>query len=241
MIFSGGMSGGQARANARELGKMREKAYREELSRRLAGLREQEAAARKVRRAEVDAARARCHEGAEKAKAEADAAFARAVELAKVARALAKQAARDACAIDKAHARSEGDAAIAAKRIEREEARKLAAEVRRTERSKADAERERRKRDVRARSSESDDEVRANLDPGLVPLFDLMRRRIKANPRQSRTEAFQHYAAEHPGEVLQAQEVAAEKWLRAELRKQAANAPRAPRRIPRHELPPAPF
>lgn len=51
------------------------------------------------------------------------------------------------------------------------------------------------------RRSESDDEVRSNLDPSLVPLFDRLRRSIKATPRKSRTEAFLQWVEEHPDEV----------------------------------------
>ena len=56
------------------------------------------------------------------------------------------------------------------------------------------------------RRSESDGEVAGNLPPELVPLFERMKRKIKSSTRQSRTEAFLHYAEEHPREVIAAQE-----------------------------------
>jgi hypothetical protein len=40
------------------------------------------------------------------------------------------------------------------------------------------------------RRTESDDEVRANLPPELVAVFEKVKRAIKAGPRRSRTEAF---------------------------------------------------
>jgi hypothetical protein len=68
------------------------------------------------------------------------------------------------------------------------------------------ANRQRRKEHPHAthieRRAESDDEVRSNLPPDLVPLFGRVKRAIKATPRMSRTEAFLKYAEEHPDEVL---------------------------------------
>jgi hypothetical protein len=52
------------------------------------------------------------------------------------------------------------------------------------------------------REGESDDEVRGNIPPDLVPLFERVKRQIKAAPRMTRTEAFFKYAEEHPDEVL---------------------------------------
>lgn len=45
--------------------------------------------------------------------------------------------------------------------------------------------------------SESDDEVRGNLDPDMVPIFNRLKSAIKARPNLSRTEAFLHYMHEH--------------------------------------------
>lgn len=50
-------------------------------------------------------------------------------------------------------------------------------------------------------SSESDDAVRHNIPPHLVPLWNRVKRGIKAGPRISRTDAFLLYAEEHPEEV----------------------------------------
>jgi hypothetical protein len=48
------------------------------------------------------------------------------------------------------------------------------------------------------RQAESDDEVRGNVRPELVALFERVMRSIKASPRTSRTEASLHYAEKHP-------------------------------------------
>jgi hypothetical protein len=82
------------------------------------------------------------------------------------------------------------------------------------------------------RRSESDDEVRMNIPTELVPLFEKVKRGIKASPRMSRTEAFLHYAEENPHEVLQVIEDETEAKLR-ELEAQHRHAQRAFRRAPR--------
>lgn len=46
--------------------------------------------------------------------------------------------------------------------------------------------------------SESDDQVRQNLAPDLIPLFNRVRKQIKASMHVSRTEAFQEYVEAHP-------------------------------------------
>lgn len=53
-----------------------------------------------------------------------------------------------------------------------------------------------------ARRSESNDAVRSNLPPDLVPLFEKVKRQIKGSARKSRTEEFLEYAESHPSEVL---------------------------------------
>jgi hypothetical protein len=56
------------------------------------------------------------------------------------------------------------------------------------------------------RRAESDDEVRHNLPPHLVPIFNKVRSQIKGVPgRITRTEAFLHWAEENPDIVQEAQ------------------------------------
>jgi hypothetical protein len=79
------------------------------------------------------------------------------------------------------------------------------------------------------RQDESDDEVRQNIPSDLVPLFERVKRSIKATPRMSRTEAFLHYAEEHPAEVLEMIEDKTEALIR-ELEAKHDEAARAVRR-----------
>jgi len=51
--------------------------------------------------------------------------------------------------------------------------------------------------------AESDDEVRANLPPELVAVFDSVRRSIAPTAKRTRTETFLEWAAEHPERVYE--------------------------------------
>lgn len=71
------------------------------------------------------------------------------------------------------------------------------------ERQIRNADRPRRLRSTTGeRRQESDDEVRSNLEPPMVPVFDAVRRFIKGTPRKSRTEAFLQWVEENPDEVF---------------------------------------
>lgn len=83
------------------------------------------------------------------------------------------------------------------------------------------------------RQGESDDEVRANLPADLVPLFERVKRSIKATPRMSRTEAFLKYSEEHPDEVLVAIDDKTDALIR-ELEQKEREASRAMRAVPKH-------
>ena len=48
---------------------------------------------------------------------------------------------------------------------------------------------------------ESDDKVRGNIPPELVPVFEKVKRQIKGSARISRTEAFLQYVEESPDDV----------------------------------------
>ncbi len=62
---------------------------------------------------------------------------------------------------------------------------------------------------------ESDCEVAVNIDdPGRHVVWEHVKRKIKAGPRRTRTEAFYEWAADHQGEVYEIQEADAEKALR---------------------------
>ncbi len=65
---------------------------------------------------------------------------------------------------------------------------------------------------------ETDEEVRQNLPPGLVPWFDRVRGGIKADRHRTRTEAFLQYVEEHPAEEAVIADGLAEQRLKQILR-----------------------
>ncbi len=71
--------------------------------------------------------------------------------------------------------------------------------------------------------TETDDEVRGNIPPELVALFERVKRDIRASPRKTRTEAFLEYAEAHPGEEWDALEGAIDREI-AELERRQAMA-----------------
>jgi len=103
------------------------------------------------------------------------------------------------CSDTTARARAELAAAL---RVAQDEARSFGGYVKRTYGRKkrapgmptaAELKRERRE--------ESDDAVRRNIGPELVPLFERVKREIKPGPRRSRTEAFLEWVQDNPDEA----------------------------------------
>lgn len=77
----------------------------------------------------------------------------------------------------------------------------------------------------REREAESDDEVRRDIPPELVGVFNKVRRNIKGSEHRSRSEAFLEWAEENPAEIyeMQEQEAAREiKRLVKEYEREAA-------------------
>ncbi len=68
------------------------------------------------------------------------------------------------------------------------------------------------------RASESDDEVRQNISPDLIPLFNRVRMGIKKCAGKSRTESFLEYVEEHPHEGAEAVDIGATWKLKQVLR-----------------------
>ena len=138
--------------------------------------------------------------------------------------------ARQACTVRLGEARGIKDSILRA-RAELLAEKKYEADLRRIER----ANRKRRQEAPRVtrieRQAESDDEVRSNIPPELVALFERVKRGIKASPRMSRTEAFLHYAEENPDEVLAAVDDKTDALIR-ELEAQHREARRSLRRPP---------
>lgn len=86
---------------------------------------------------------------------------------------------------------------------------------------------------AKERAQESDDAVRANLPDELVAVFDKHRRRIKATPRKTRTEAFLQWAEENPEEIWAMQNDTAD----AEIRRMVAEHNRQARAVGASEVP----
>jgi hypothetical protein len=156
-----------------------------------------------------------------------------------------RAAARRACASRKDDARARLTDDIERARAELEAERKYQADLRRIERGNRAARLGAPRTSRAERRSESDDEVRVNLPPELVPLFEKVRRSIKGSARESRTEAFMRYAEEHPREVLEILDDQADALVREMERQQrAARPPRkamARSRPTRAELADVPF
>jgi len=153
----------------------------------------------------------------------------------KVAVAAERQAARQSCKEGRALAAGHKERHHRT-RLELAAERQFRREMRQIERSN----RARRKELTSGRrrgeaQSESDGEVRGNIPPELVALFERVKRSIRGGERQTRTEAFLHYAEEHPREVLVSIEDESEVRLR-DLEKQAAGAERAMRAPPSRRM-----
>lgn len=155
-----------------------------------------------------------------------------------------KQAAKQRCAIGKTRARESALSSVqkAAHALHHERAYQR--DLKRIEANNRASLRGIIKPTRAERRSESDGEVNANVPAELVPLWERVKRRIKGSTRQSRTEAFLHYAAEHPREVIEAQEGGIDATIR-ELERQQARASRLaktrPSRYTRAELAAVPF
>lgn len=118
-----------------------------------------------------------------------------------------REAAKDTCSTNRTSTRKASDIEIEGARralsSERHEQRVIARvdAPKRNPRGKANP------RAAAERRQESDDEVRHNLDPQLVPVFDKVRRGISGSARRSRTEAFLEWVHDHPymvWEILEA-------------------------------------
>ena len=146
-----------------------------------------------------------------------------------------RAAARAACDRERAAA-SEALTKRERARASLEAERKYRRELKRIERANKTRKREFVQRSAREKRAESDDEVRANIPPELVPAFERVKRGIKATPRQSRTEAFLHYVHENPRIALEALEDRTEAAI-AELEARERAGRRTVRRVaPRREL-----
>jgi hypothetical protein len=86
------------------------------------------------------------------------------------------------------------------------------------------------------RQQHSDDEVRGNIPPELIALFNKVRRIIKPTAHRSRTEAFLEYAEARPSEVLEALEDKTEATIRDLERRERLAAAAVKKPLSRAEL-----
>jgi hypothetical protein len=135
--------------------------------------------------------------------------------------------AKSACALDKAHAKTRTEG-VARARAELAAERTYQKELRRIEAGNRAARLAARPGLARSRTrrGESDDEVRGNIPPELVALFNRVKGQIRADDRQTRTEAFLAYAEAHPDEEWQALEASVDRTIAELERRQAMPNPK---------------
>ena len=127
----------------------------------------------------------------------------------------AREKLRTTCGARRQRAQREGAEVITARQREIHEERyldKLQRTAGRRSAPKSNKPIGRPRKASRERESESDDEVRRDIPPELVGVFNKVRRNIKGSDRRSRSEAFLEWAEENPGEIyaMQEQEAARE-------------------------------
>ena len=132
-----------------------------------------------------------------KAKGERDKRLARLRSMCERARARLQQS----CAARRDLARSEARAKVSAAKQSRRQLREDYQEIKRLERQ-ADERRREHKRLPAAAITESDDQVRHNIDPELIPVWESVKRSIRGTPKISRTEAFLAWVEENPDDVI---------------------------------------
>jgi hypothetical protein len=227
----------QAAVDRRQLWREINRDHRRKAREKIASLREQLREARRRRKFALRDAKERCRAERIAAHERARTMRLRVLEQLREAMRAERAGARQTCTVRLGEARAITDD-IARARAEFLAEKQYQADLRRIERGN----RERRKEAPRVtridRQAESDDEVRANIPAELVPLFERVKRGIKAAPRMSRTEAFLHYAEENPAEVLVAIDDKTEALVREleaqerQARRELRRAPSRPRRVP---------
>jgi hypothetical protein len=113
---------------------------------------------------------------------------------------LEREAARQVCVVSKGEAKKKDG--IERTRAELEAERIYQREMRRIDSGHRQRRKEHRHATYIERRDESDDEVRQNIQPEMLGLWERVKRGIKGSPRESRTERFLRYVEENPGELL---------------------------------------
>jgi hypothetical protein len=245
LSYVGGRSTAQGAAERRWLRAELEKAERSRYQKRIHVLDEARRIERERRATELAAAREACKANAIRAREEAAAAFEeaeqarkekrrdaaaadrRARALALDARAARAQSERELCALSKQSIRVERAAALAHVKDQRKEEVRFRKELLRLERR--GTAKEKPQSTARERAAESDDEVRRNIPPEFVRLFNAIKKSIKATDRKSRTEAFLQYVEENPSEVW----TVSEEGIAAEMLALEATRGRPTKRVPK--------
>jgi len=220
----------QATLDKQQLWREINREHRRRAREKIASLREQLRGARGRRKFALRDAKERCRAERIAARERARAMRLRVLEELREAMRAERASARQACTVRLGEARAIKDD-IQRARAELLAEKQYQADLRRIER----ANRKRRSEAPRVtrieRHAESDDEVRGNIPPELVALFERVKRSIRASPRMSRTEAFLKYAEEHPDEVLVAIDDKTDALIR-ELEQQERDVRRSLRRPP---------
>jgi ABC-type nitrate/sulfonate/bicarbonate transport system substrate-binding protein len=120
---------------------------------------------------------------------------------------LKREELRQSCGLRRQRAKDLGAQDVERRRGELGEERRYEKQIRAADRPR------RLRSTTRERGQESDDEVRSNLTPDMVRVFDAVRRHIKGSPRKSRTEAFMQWAEENPDEVFDLLQHDADRYL----------------------------
>jgi hypothetical protein len=195
----------EAARQKRELDREIRKELKRQARARVLGLKDAIREARSSRRDKLRGIVTSCREWRREAKARIAHMRAQArVELRNKA-AAERDGARLLCASNRARIATGTKDALARARAEHAAERKFQADLRRIERGNRERERQWRPRRTRAEAiRESDDEVRVNIPPELVPLWERVKGGIRGGDRKSRTEAFLQYVEENPQEALEA-------------------------------------
>lgn len=189
------------KAIAAELDRAAQRDYRERLKARIVAIRQQVKAVKQAEKLALLQVRDLCRRSRARARARA---HERRIEVLKLLReetAAFMAEARRACAkrtgnVQRRSARARAKLEEQAKAL----ARELAAD--RLYREFQTGGPSKRRSSRTEHRQESDDEVRRNLEPDLVPVFDSVRRTIHGSPKRSRTETFLQWVEENPDEVL---------------------------------------
>ncbi|HEY5261492.1 MAG TPA: hypothetical protein VIJ33_05225 [Solirubrobacteraceae bacterium] len=224
------LSPAAGRRQRRELLQQIAREQRKQQRQHLVDLRAQIRQARAERHAALEQAKARCRAERLAARERVHALRERVLQELRQAVAAERASARETCSVRLSAARGISDR-IARVRAELEADRSFQRELRRIERANAQRTRQAHRATAAQHRSESDDVVRSNLPPELVPLWERVKRSIRGSDRMSRTESFLHFVEENPGVYLEAIEDRTEDLVR-ELEEREREASRSLRELP---------